>query len=51
MVDILMNSIQYYQMKYDGELETMQEVFPIIDPTQHKSSLQEVNAKSQNEDA
>ena len=27
MVDILMNSAVYYQKKYEGELEHMQEVF------------------------
>lgn len=27
MIDILMSSAQYYQKKYDGELDTMCEVF------------------------
>ena len=29
LVEILMNSAQYYQMKYDGALEPMCELFPI----------------------
>lgn len=29
LVEILMNSAQYYQMKYDGSLEPMCELFPI----------------------
>jgi len=28
-VEILLNSATYYQMKYDGTLEHMQEIFPI----------------------
>lgn len=28
-VDILLNSATYYQMKYDGRLENMQEIFDI----------------------
>jgi len=28
-VEILLNSATYYQMKYDGKLEHMQEIFPI----------------------
>ena len=28
-VDILLNSATYYQMKYDGRLENMQEIFEI----------------------
>ena len=28
MVDILLNSAEYYQKKYEGELEPMHEVFP-----------------------
>ena len=29
LVDILMNSAQYYQMKYEGALEPMCELFPV----------------------
>ena len=28
-VEILLNSATYYQMKYDGRLENMQEIFTI----------------------
>jgi len=33
MVEVLMNSAVYYQKKYNGEIEHMQEVFPIEDPS------------------
>lgn len=33
MVDILMNSADYYQKKYTKELPHMQEVFPFEDPS------------------
>jgi hypothetical protein len=29
MVEILLNSASYYQKKYEGELDTMNEVFPV----------------------
>jgi len=33
MVEILQNSLLYYQKKYSGEISHMQEVFPIEDPS------------------
>ena len=33
LIEILLNSADYYQKKYTGEIKHMEEVFPIEDPS------------------
>lgn len=49
VVEILLNSVQYYQKKYDGSMKHMDEVFPIEDPSNITSPVKVCSAQQSKE--